>query len=161
MDVLLHALKVCEEESGNRFNTIALLQATSPLRHPLHIREAIAKLEDGNMDSVVSVADAKNSPYFNLLERSHSKDTYVLSKDLPIAVTRRQDAPDVFRLNGSIYVWERGALLTQQRTLCDRTGIYRMPSLCSADIDTEEDWAFAELAAALLDQRDTAKAKAD
>lgn len=153
MDVLLHALAACETTCGKPFATITLLQATSPLRLAEHVRDAIATLEDQQLESVVSVAKAKNSPYFNLLEHDAETDTYALSKPLDHTIQRRQDAPAVFQLNGSIYVWSRTALIEQKKTLCARTGVYLMPELYSVDIDTEDDWAFAELAADLLAQR--------
>lgn len=150
MDVILNALDLCETENGASFDTVCLLQVTSPLRAPHHIPEAIEKLEAGTKDSVLSVAAAKNSPYFNMLEHDAQSQTYHLSKPLPAEVTRRQDAPKVFQLNGSIYVWNRDALLKQKTALCQNTDIYEMSALHSVDIDTEEDWAFAELAATLL-----------
>ncbi len=153
MDVLLHALSACETETGRRYSSVVLLQATSPLRQSSHIQETVAKLEEQNLDSVVSVTQAKNSPYFNLLEFDSDKGTYALSKSLEGGVQRRQDAPEVFQLNGSIYAWSREALIGQKKALCAKTGIYVMPSLYSVDIDTEDDWAFAELASDLLAQR--------
>lgn len=150
MDVVQHALEVCEAETGTPFDTVCLLQVTSPLRAPHHIPEAIEQLETGVKDSVLSVVAAKNSPYFNLLEHDPQSQSYQLSKPLPAEVTRRQDAPKVFQLNGSIYVWKRDSLLSQKTALCEQTDVYEMSSLHSVDIDTEEDWAFAELAATLL-----------
>ena len=162
MDVLFHALEHCDRESPTPFETIVLLQATSPLRSPVHIQEAIAELENKQLDSVVSVCAAKNSPYFNLLERSTvNPETVSLSKALPDAITRRQDAPEVFQLNGSVYAWRRAALLSQRRTLCDKTGIYQMPGLYSVDIDTQDDWAFAELAARLVAEQSPAQKDTD
>jgi CMP-N,N'-diacetyllegionaminic acid synthase len=150
IDVLLHGVLACEKARNQGFDSVTLLQATSPLRQSQHIREAVAKLEDGQFDSVVSVTAAKNSPYFNLLEYDADHRTYGLSKKLGMAVTRRQDAPAVYQLNGSIYVWSRAALFTQKASLCKKTEIYLMSNLHSVDIDTSDDWAFAELAAELI-----------
>ncbi|WP_299667911.1 cytidylyltransferase domain-containing protein [uncultured Ruegeria sp.] len=155
MDVVLHALSECESASGLKYSSIVLLQATSPLRESCHIREAVAKLETQGLDSVLSVTRAKNSPYFNLLEYVADKDTYALSKSLSEGVIRRQDAPEVFQLNGSIYVWSREAFISQKTSFCTKTDVYVMPSLYSVDIDTEDDWSFAELAFDLLIDRKT------
>lgn len=150
MEVLRHAVAEVEADRGRRFDTVCLLQATSPLRTGAQIAAAVAQLEAGSLDSVVSVAPSKDSPYFNLVEPGPDGERVSISKPLPAAVLRRQDAPPVYRLNGSIYVWRRGALDAQRGALCDRTGIYVMPPLYSVDIDTAEDWAFAELAARLI-----------
>ncbi|AEI96309.1 acylneuraminate cytidylyltransferase family protein [Roseobacter litoralis] len=161
IEVVAHALVACEEAAQRRYGSITLLQATSPLREGRHIRESVAQLEEYGFDSVLSVTPAKNSPYFNMLEFDHHSATYVLSKPLDAGVLRRQDAPEVFQLNGSIYVWSRSAFLSQGKSICDRTGIYVMPPLNSVDIDTQDDWAFAELAAKLLDERKADKQTAD
>ena len=161
MDVVLHALETSERISGSVYSTITLLQATSPLRKSTDIRAAAALLEERCLDSVLSVTPAKNSPYFNLLEFDNDRATYMLSKPREDAVTRRQDAPAVFQLNGSIYVWARKALLSQKKALCEKTEVYVMPGLSSVDIDTEDDWAFAELAAELIDRHDARRNDTD
>lgn len=150
IDVLLHALQTAEVERGCTYNVVCLLQPTSPVREPQDIKTAIAMLDGDGLDCVVSVSPSKASPYFNLLERDPKTGRVSLSKTLPADVSRRQDAPEVFLLNGSIYVWTRAALTCRRTIYCDRTGLYPMPALRSVDIDTEEDWELAEMAHDLL-----------
>ena len=57
---------------------------------------------------------------------------------------RRQDAPAVYDMNASIYIWKRGALLGSEKLLMKKTSLYIMPEERSVDIDTELDWAFVE-----------------
>lgn len=57
---------------------------------------------------------------------------------------RRQDAPDVYDMNASIYIWKRHALLESNTLFTDRTSLFIMPEERSVDIDTELDWAFVE-----------------
>ena len=58
--------------------------------------------------------------------------------------TRRQDAPQVYDMNASIYIWKRQALLENDTMFRDRTSLYVMPEERSVDIDTELDWDFVE-----------------
>ena len=88
IDVLLHALEICEARAGHVFETICLLQATSPLRRPSDIADAIETLETGDLDAVLGVMQAKGSPYATLLEPGDG-GSYVLSKQPEHAVTRR------------------------------------------------------------------------
>lgn len=148
IDVLLHALEVCEAQVGQPFDTVCLLQATSPLRRAQDIARAIETLETEGFDSVLGVSQAKGSPYATLLEPA--QNGYALSKQPDQAVTRRQDLPPVFQINGALYVWDRTALAQHRASLCPRTGIHQMSALRSIDIDDATDWAFAELAADLL-----------
>ena len=57
---------------------------------------------------------------------------------------RRQDAPKVYDMNASIYVWKRKALLENDTLFTDKTSLYVMPEERSVDIDTELDWNFVE-----------------
>lgn len=57
---------------------------------------------------------------------------------------RRQDAPHVYEMNASIYIWKREALLENDTLFTDKTSLYVMPEERSVDIDTELDWDFVE-----------------
>ena len=65
-------------------------------------------------------------------------------KNLKITPTRRQDAPEVFEMNASIYIWKRKALLNNDTLFTQNTSIYVMPEERSIDIDSELDWKFVE-----------------
>ncbi len=65
-------------------------------------------------------------------------------KNLKIAPTHRQDAPEVFEMNASIYIWKRKALQNNDTLFTQNTSIYVMPEERSIDIDSELDWKFVE-----------------
>ena len=65
------------------------------------------------------------------------------SSNLAIPV-RRQDAPHVYEMNASIYIWKRAVLLENDMIFTDKTSLYIMPEERSVDIDTEMDWNFVE-----------------
>jgi CMP-N-acetylneuraminic acid synthetase len=57
---------------------------------------------------------------------------------------RRQDAPKVFSINGSIYVYDRDFLETTEGLYCEQERVYIMYELYSIDIDREIDFQFIE-----------------
>jgi CMP-N,N'-diacetyllegionaminic acid synthase len=57
---------------------------------------------------------------------------------------RRQDAPPVYDMNASIYIWKRQALLDNDTLFTDKTSLFIMPEERSVDIDTALDWDFVE-----------------
>ncbi|MBT6053789.1 MAG: hypothetical protein HOG49_44000 [Candidatus Scalindua sp.] len=57
---------------------------------------------------------------------------------------RRQDAPRVYDMNASIYIWKRDALLNNDTLFTENTSLFVMPEERSVDIDTEIDWDFVE-----------------
>lgn len=58
--------------------------------------------------------------------------------------TRRQDSPEVYDMNASIYIWKRKALLGNDSLYTDKTSLYVMPEERSVDIDSKLDWDFVE-----------------
>jgi CMP-N-acetylneuraminic acid synthetase len=117
------------------------LQPTSPLRKPSDITKALAV--DLTAELVVSVSEASANPYFNLVEINADGSIH-LSKGH--GTTGRQDAPPVYALNGSIYVWQPAALIVAavKGLWSARALPYVMPAWQSVDIDTLEDFDHAE-----------------
>jgi CMP-N-acetylneuraminic acid synthetase len=144
---IAHCVLEAEKKTGRRYAVIVELQATSPLREPADIAGAIALLERTNVSSVVSGTPSRHSPYFSVVERD-AEGFVRLSKTVDRPLVRRQDAPECFDLNGSIYVWRRDIFLSRLDVLYPDTLLYPMPAERSVDIDDELDW---RIAAMLLD----------
>ena len=58
---------------------------------------------------------------------------------------RRQDAPEVFEINASIYIFRRVSLLKKHKLLNKKTTIYIMPRERSVDIDDIYDFNIVKL----------------
>lgn len=128
------------ERAGMTVSRIVDLQPTSPLREASDITAAL-RVRPG-VPLVVSVAEAADNPYFNLVEQA-ADGLVTLSKGG--GNTRRQDAPAVYALNGSIYVWQRAALAQAAISGLWSVAIapYVMPRWKSVDIDTLDDFDYA------------------
>jgi len=127
--------------------TVVLLQPTSPLRTPAHIRAAVEQLHRSGADSVVSVVAVPQhlSPdYVMRLEEGR------LRPFLPdgARVARRQDARPAYVRDGTVYAFRTTTL----RRFGDIYGNDCRPLLLDAaeslSIDTAADWAAAERALA-------------
>jgi CMP-N,N'-diacetyllegionaminic acid synthase len=129
------------EHGGMKVATVVDLQPTSPLRRPEDIEAALALLDD--TDLVVSVTEPSHNPYYTLAE-ADAQGRLQLSK--PAQFARRQDAPAVWGLNGSIYVWRRAALpkAIAEGFWSVRAKPYEMPRRRSVDIDDLEDFELAQ-----------------
>lgn len=128
------------EAQGERIARVVDLQPTSPLRDSGDIASALRAHPDAQL--VVSVGEAADNPYFNLVEQGD--DGWVrLSKGDGAA--RRQDVPAVYALNGSIYVWQRAALARAavHGLWSVKIAPFVMPRWKSVDIDTLEDFDYA------------------
>lgn len=129
------------EARGEPVRRIVDLQPTSPLRDSSDIAAALATRPDAQL--VVSVCEAGDNPYFNLVEPD-ARGFVRLSKGDGAA--RRQEVPPVYALNGSIYVWQRAALAhaAVHGMWSVDIAAYVMPRWKSADIDTLEDFEYAQ-----------------
>jgi N-acylneuraminate cytidylyltransferase len=145
--VLAHAMEAAEAFAGRQAEMVVDLQPTSPLRRPEDIAGAITTLAARHdLLNVVSVTEAKASPYYTLVEET-TEGYARLSKPPPSAFGRRQDIPRSYALNGSIYVWRRQAVADLLPALTPRTGLWVMPDICAFDIDTALDFEIAAFVA--------------
>lgn len=138
-DVLLHAIDFYKK-NGKEFDTLILLQPTSPFRKASMILEAMS-IMGPNVDMVVSVTDSKSNPYYNLFEEDESKN---LKQSKPGNFLRRQDCPKVYEMNGSIYIINTESLRHMSMNEFPVIKRYSMDSVYSIDIDEPLDWIICE-----------------
>ncbi|MEI8011137.1 MAG: acylneuraminate cytidylyltransferase family protein, partial [Candidatus Omnitrophota bacterium] len=145
IEVLRHAWHACERIYDERYDVLVDLDATAPIRKIEDIEGAFQMFMTRTSDAVVSVVPARKSPYFNMLEQM--PDGFVrLAKVPEKPILCRQDAPKVYDMNASIYVYARDFLLDEatRTPVQGRTSVWVMDERSAFDIDTEEDFNFVE-----------------
>lgn len=140
LPVIKHAIGFLEAKLGYSPDIVVDLDPTSPLRTEKDIESCIRMVEEG-ADNVFSVIEARRNPYFNMVEIIDGKVQLV--KRPARVVSRRQDAPRVYEMNASIYVWKREALMNNDSIFLEKTKVYIMPKW-AIDIDDETDFEFVE-----------------
>lgn len=140
-EVIQHAYQFFADK-GFQYDAIVLLQPTSPFRKVEFLKEAVT-LYDESIDMVTSVRPAACNPYYDGFE-DNSEGLLVVSKGDGL-IERRQDAPNVWQQNGSIYVINPKSLMEKGLAHFTRIRKYPMPELYSVDIDNPFDWKVAEL----------------
>ena len=140
--VIQHAVETLTAD-GWTTDVIVLLQPTSPLRRPAHVRDAVTLLHESKADSVVSVIE---------LPRHLSPD-YVMRIDdgalRPFLdegerVTRRQDARPAYSRDGTVYTCWRTTLERWGNIYGERCQPLILEAAESLSIDSPDDWAEAE-----------------
>ena len=117
------------------FDTVILLQPTSPLRTGIHVKEAL-QLWSPNVDMVVSVKETDANPYYVLFE---DDEAGYLQKSKDGDFTRRQDCPKVWELNGAIYIFKVKDGEPVPAIEAKRKVKYVMDKWSSVDVDDEVD----------------------
>ncbi|MGR3766078.1 acylneuraminate cytidylyltransferase family protein [Rossellomorea sp. NS-SX7] len=141
IDVLIHAVKKFEEETGKRVANVILLQPTSPLRTTAQLNQAIELYLANEQTPVVSVCESESHPYYL---RKISGNNLVPYDDTANNHLRRQDLETVYQLNGAIYITSRDFLIEHGLIYKDRVIPYVMHKEASIDIDDKYDFLTAE-----------------
>lgn len=143
IDTLIHAVKWLEKQQNYQPDYVMMLQPTSPLRTVEDIELAIQIIREKEADSVVSVCVAHHHPYWTkrIVNDGQLTDFLTLDRSYP----RRQELPEVYALNGAIYLVRREILLEVKTFYTGRTYAYVMHSRHSLDIDNSWDLHLADL----------------
>ncbi len=139
-EVLLHALDFYES-NGVHYDTLVLLQPTSPFRTVDDV-QACLNLYSPDIDMVVSVKQATTNPYYNAFETDENGFLHISKGEGNF--TRRQDAPKVWEYNGAVYVINVESLRKRTLGKFTRRRMYEMNAEHSIDLDTPTDWLIAE-----------------
>ncbi len=139
-----HCVEAAEARLNKRSDIVVDLDATSPLRLPADIVDAVALLRARGAPNVITAMPARRTPYFNLIEMDSSGAVNV-AKPLATSVVRRQDAPACYDMNASIYVWRRDSLFEETSLFKPGTALHVMPEERSIDIDSELDFRIVEM----------------
>lgn len=129
------------KKMGEQFDTICLLQPTSPFRTEKDIVGAYSLYEKKASVSVISVCEMEHTPLWsNILPNDKSLNGFIRRT----SGGRRQDSDKYYRLNGAIYIVSVQELFKDTYFYRDGSYAYIMPTERSVDIDTEMDFAYAD-----------------
>jgi CMP-N-acetylneuraminic acid synthetase len=142
LDVVRHAVETLTA-GGWTPEIVVLLQPTSPLRRPDHVRRAVEMLRETGADAVVSVVE---------LPRHLSPDYVMKIEDGRLRpfladgarLTRRQDARPAFSRDGSVYAFWRTTLERFGGIYGDDCRPLLIDPSESLSIDSLADWDAAE-----------------
>lgn len=149
MAVYQDSLRRMEEKTGAAYDWLMDLDITSPLRTADNIENAfLLKRDRADLDLVFSVCEARRNPWFNMVKTVGDHVEQVNKSEF----TGRQQAPEVFDVNASIYVFKRDFLAANTDGMLWRgkIGVSVMMDTGIIDIDSEHDYQLMEAIAAHL-----------
>ena len=142
LPVIQHAVEALAAD-GWTTDVIVLLQPTSPLRRPSHVRDAVTLLRETKADSVVSVIELPRhlSPDYVMRIDNGTLRPFL---DEGERVTRRQDARPAYSREGTVYTCWRTTLERWGNIYGERCQPLILDAADSLSIDSPDDWAEAE-----------------
>lgn len=155
MAVYQDSLRRMEQKTGAPYTALMDLDITSPLRTAADVANAYAKKQSRpDLDLVFSVCEARRNPWFNMVKTVGDHVEQVNRSEF----TGRQQAPEVFDVNASIYVFARDFLARNTDGLLWRgkIGVSVMMDTGIIDIDSEHDYRLMEAIAGHLYKTDPA-----
>ncbi len=142
-DVIRYEIDNYEARTGQRVDTIILLQPTAPLRTSRDIDDAYAIYEDrnSNQSSLISCynAESVHPRIMYRKERDHLTPLLEEGRD----IIRRQKMFKAYVRNGALYIVDRDYFMETGKTICESPALYEMSKERSINIDSPEDLELA------------------
>lgn len=142
LPVIKHAVKYLMDEKNEKYDLVVDLDPTSPLRTVDDLDKAYEIMIEKKPINLFSVCHARKNPYFNMVELDNKGYAHIC-KEPDFNVYRMQDAPQVYEMNASIYMFWTKNLITDN-AINLKSMIYVMPYERSIDIDSESDFKMVE-----------------
>lgn len=147
LPVLAHAISWLKDNEGYWPDYVVLLEPTSPGKRPAHVRGVVEMLTSTGSDSVISVSEVPGvlSPYWQFNLSLEGRVELFTGGSMRDVIRRRQDLPTTYYRNSSIYAFRPELLFAPDQSFYgDDVRAYVIDSKYAFDIDTPEDWEFAE-----------------
>lgn len=140
-DVIRDTWMKLEEAENERYDLAVDLDVTSPLRNLSDVEGTIECVtRNKNCNYAYSVTGSRRNPYFNMVCK---KEDGFYDRIIPSNYTARQQTPECFDMNASIYVFARDYLL-DMRAENRRALVWEMEDSAVLDIDSDEDFELME-----------------
>lgn len=125
--VIKHTIDYISKETDEDYDTIILLQATSPLRTTDHINESIKQYREHNADSLVAVSEDDSYRW-----RENKNGAEIINYD---SRKRRQEKESEYVESGAIYGVDTELFLETGNLQAGTTTLYVLDQVSALDID--------------------------
>ncbi|WP_034445916.1 acylneuraminate cytidylyltransferase family protein [Butyrivibrio sp. AE2032] len=145
-DVILDCLIQMEDKERCKYDAVVDLDLTSPLRTKTDIKNLIEKHFATDADITYSVTPARRNPYFNQVLQVEKGYRKVIVSEF----TARQQAPEVFDMNASLYAYNPSFLKNGGGFEDGYYEVIQMYDTAVLDLDNENDFELMQVIARYL-----------
>lgn len=144
--VISNCLEVMKKRKDDNYDMVVDLDITSPLRTVDDVNNLIEKKIESNADVVFSVTNSRRNPYFNMVKKGDNGYERVITSNF----NARQEAPEIFDVNASVYAYSPKFLESGKGIFDGRCDIIKMMDTAVLDLDHENDLELMQLIAEYL-----------
>jgi CMP-N-acetylneuraminic acid synthetase len=144
--VIQNCLEIMEGRNSKNYDMIIDMDITSPLRRVEDIQNLVEQKKRGNWDVVFSVTNSRRNPFFNMVKKENGNYYRILDSNF----TARQEAPEVFDMNASLYAYAPEFLHAGKSLFDGKCGIIKMEDTGVLDLDNSMDFELMEVIATYL-----------
>ncbi len=144
--VITDCMNQMQDKKQCEYDMVVDLDITSPLRTVADIENLIMTEKRTHADVTTSVATARRNPYFNQVMKTEHGYKKVIESDY----TARQQAPEIFDMNASLYAYDPAFLRSGQGVLEGYCECIEMYDTGILDLDHENDFELMEVIAQYL-----------
>lgn len=140
LDVMQHAITWCQQQ-GWSIDLVCCLYATAPFLQAEDIQQGLQLLSDEPLEYVFSATTFPFAIQRAITLNEQARVTMLSPEHLN---TRSQDLPDAYHDAGQFYWGKASAFLQGKAIFAEHAKAVILPRKRVQDIDTLEDWEFAE-----------------
>lgn len=130
------------QKLGKKYDTVCLLQPTSPLRTAEDIQKGYKLFEKNGAKAVIGVTETDHSPLWcGTLPKNQNLESFISKETLE---KPRQELPAYYRINGALYILKTTEICSKPKLYEKDCFAYIMEKNHSVDIDDEIDFKLAE-----------------
>lgn len=146
VSVILNSYRMMQEKKKRNYDMIVDLDITSPLRTIDDLENLINKKNQTDADVIFSVSDSRRNPYFNMVKKTE----HGYKKVIDSPYNTRQEAPEIFDMNASLYAYTPSFLMTGRGIFEGKCDVIKMIDTGILDIDSENDFNLMQVIAEYL-----------
>lgn len=146
ISVIADCLKQMQSRKEINYDMVVDLDITSPLRVVKDIENLINVEKETSADVTTSVTTARRNPYFNQVMKTEHGYKKVIESNY----TARQQAPEIFDMNASLYAYSPTFLESGKGVLEGYCECIEMYDTGILDLDHENDFELMEVIAEYL-----------
>lgn len=150
IDAIRYAFQEAESRTGKHYDAVIDLDNTSPLRTLDDLERVVEKRCSSMVPVIFTVVPARRNPWFNMVIEQDGVCKKVLESDF----IARQQAPEVFDMNASIYAYSREFMQSDTPLSIEGCEYVIMTDTGVLDLDRPDDLKLMEVIAAYLFDND-------